>query len=164
MTSEDVTGVFDKDFNQKFVAARPMKASVMRDSKVMQQPLEDGSSFVDHRIINMIEIEILMYLTGEEYKAVYAQIATSFLNGDMFIVQTKMGSYPSMIIESIPHEETPDMMDVVALSMKLQEARFAKTTFSPIAPRKTSNASKVKRGETAGGSSVAYDVIFGKKK
>lgn len=159
MSEKDVTGVFDSKFNQVFSLARPMKVAVLEDAKAMQHPLETGATVTDHVIINPVSIELTLFLTGDEYKATYEQIKTLFKAVELLTVTTKTGSYPSMFISGIPHEETSDMFDVVPMTMKLEEARFFKMTYQPGKMKKHSNKPVVKAGEKAPKQSVLYKIF-----
>lgn len=143
----DVTGVFDKDYNQVFPLARSMRAAVDRASKPMAHPLEDGSEIIDHRVFLATTIELLLFLPESEYKNIYGQIDAAYKAGQMFTVQTKAASFPNMFISEMPHQETPDFADLVQVALKLHEARFVKTQFEAIEPRKEASKKTVKSGE-----------------
>lgn len=147
----DVTGLFDEDFNQMFVEARAMKADVSRASRVMRHPLENGATIADHRVIDPNEIVLLMFLPNDRYRDLYAQIATAFATAKKLTVQTKVGSFPNMFISELPHEETPEFVDLVQVIVKLTEVNFLSMQFEAIAPAPNKSASKatVKRGEQA---------------
>jgi hypothetical protein len=141
----DQVAVFDQDFNQVFPRARPIKAIVKEEAKVMEHPLETGATIVDHRIILPIEIELSLVLQFADYQDAYNQIKQFYLNATLLIVQTKSGVYPNLLIAAMPHEETPEMYDALAVSLKLQEAQFATTT-NQFANKNPSQASTVNRG------------------
>lgn len=147
----DVTGIFDEDFNQLFVDARAMKADVTRTSRVMRHPLENGASIADHRVIEPNEITLLMFLPNDLYRDLYAQIETAFSTAKKLTVQTKVGSFPDMFISDMPHEETPEFVDLVQVALKLTEVKFLTMQFEAVqpAPAKSASKSTVKRGEQA---------------
>lgn len=163
----DITGVFDSSFNQLFPEARAMKAFINREAKIMQHPLEDGATIVDHRIILPTQIEMLIYIPTTEtasLKNVYQRVLAQFLKPETLIVQTKVGSVRDMIISSMPHEENSDMIDCVAVSLRMEEAQFVKTQFQalpPAAVRNKGNTSTTNRGEQQSRGSIAYRNIFG---
>lgn len=148
--TQDVTGVFDESYNQMFRTARPMKANVKPSSKLMVHPIEDGALVADHKVFDSIEIELTVVLGQGEYRNTYSQIAEAFRGSKLFTVQTKVASFPNMTIESMPHEETPDLMDEVAMQIKLKEVRLVKAQFETLPPRKVERAADAdtkKRGE-----------------
>lgn len=159
--AQDVTGVFSNDGGEQlFSNARAMRVQVLRDSKVMQHPLENGSSVIDHRVTLPIEAQLLLILPGYQYRDLYGVIKGLFLAGEQMTVLTKVDSFPNMFISKMPHEETPDMMDAVQMVLSLQEAQFFKTQFNAIAPRAAGKSTTTsKRGEQAPRSSVAYDIF-----
>lgn len=172
----DVVGVFDSDFNQLFADGRPIKANVLEQSKVMDHPLETGATISDHRVILPVEIELTMILGSRgEYRDTYNEIKALFSQVDTLVVQTRTGTYANMIIEKMPHDETPDVFDAIPLVVKLREVQFVTAQFQALPPKavaKKRNASTVKRGEqngkpetSTGGqtkSSTLYNLIFGK--
>jgi len=174
----DVVGVFDSDFNQLFAEGRPIKANVTVASKVMEHPVEDGSTIADHRVILPVEIELTMILgTVGEYRDTYNQIRSLFLQTETLVVQTRTGTYPNMIIEKMPHDETADVFDAIPLVVKLREVVLVTAQFQALPPKavaKKRNASTVKRGEQNGKpetstetggktkSSTLYNIVFGK--
>ncbi len=143
----DVVCVLNAALEQVFVTARPIKATVKEGSKLMQHPLETGSLATDHRVFLSTEIELSLLLTGEEYRATFQQIRDLYRQGEVLTVQTRAASYPDMLVEVMPHDETPDIYDGLAVAVKLIEARFVEPQFSDIKPANPANASTVKRGE-----------------
>lgn len=148
--SQDVVGVFDSNFNQIFEEARAIKATVKEEAKVMEHPLEDGSTITDHKIILPTEIELSLIIQAEDYKSVYDKIKEFYLGTELLSVQTRTGEYSSMVIQAMPHDETADMFDTVAIAMRLKEVKLVQAQFGGLPPRKVAdpnNASTVKKGE-----------------
>lgn len=148
--AQDVVGVFDSSLNQIFEEARALKAVVKEEAKVMEHPLEDGSSITDHKIILPIEIELSLVIQADDYKSVYDKIKEYYLGNELIAVQTRTGEYSSMVIQSMPHDETADMFDTVAIAMKLKEVKLVQPQFGSLPPKKVANpnnSSTVKKGE-----------------
>lgn len=123
--SVDVVAITADGFTPLFPAARPMTASVFEIAKLMDHPLETGSVISDHIVFDPIEIRLPMICVGEiEYRATYATIKAVFLAGTVLSVVTRTGSYPSMVIAEIPHEEDPDHFNAIQINIRLREARF----------------------------------------
>lgn len=146
----DVVALLDASGAQVFVTARPMKATVKESSKSMEHPLETGATIVDHRIILPLEIELSVLLTEADGPAVYQQLRAVFLRGDLLTLQTRAGSYSNLLLEAIPHDESPDMFDGLAVSVSLKEVVFVTAVYSKTAIQPASGSthkSTVKRGE-----------------
>lgn len=143
----DVVCVLNEALQQVFAEARPMKASIKPESKGMEHPLETGSSITDHRIILPLSIEISMVLASQDYAAVYGQIRDMFMRGELLTVQTRVGSFRSLYIEKMPHDETSEMLDGVALALSLREARFVAPRFTVLKVAKPRDSTTTKRGE-----------------
>jgi len=159
--SQDVVGIFDSaSFNQLFTNARAIKAKVNENSSVMSHPVEDGSTVTDHTVILPIDIELSMIISSADYRSVYESIKSYFIAATLLIVQTRSGTYRSMIISNMPHDEDPEMYDALTMAVKLQEVKFAKyvvgknpTVSSPKNSKhsKTSNSGKQQPTETKTG-------------
>lgn len=161
----DQVAVFNQDFEQVFPRGRAIKAIIKEEAKVMEHPLENGATIVDHRIILPVECELTMMLQAADYQDTYRQIKQLYLNAELLIVQTKSSVYYNQLISSMPHEENPDVYDALTLELGLKEAQFATTKFDYV-PANPKQSSVVSRGNqqpqdtTVGGvpQSAAEDV------
>lgn len=124
----DIVAVYTPDFNQVFQNARPIKATIKQHARLMKQPLENGATVVDHRIILPIEIELSLVLNSADYIDVYQQIQQLFSTGESLVVQTRSGIFQNQVIASLPTEESPDMYDTLSVALKLQEIQYAGAT------------------------------------
>lgn len=145
--AQDVVAVLDSKFQQVFAKARAIKATIMRASKAMEHPLETGATITDHRIVLPVNIELSMILASDDYRAVYQQVRDLFKRGELLTVQTRVDSFPSMLIEKMPHDETPEMFDGVALALSLKEAQFVQPQYSTVKVAKPKNSATVKQGQ-----------------
>lgn len=165
----DVVGIYDEDFNQLIPEGRPIKASIVEPSKLMEHPLEDGSTVVDHRILQPAEVELTIIADHELWQRYYA----IYGEAELVTIQTKSTTYDNMVIESINSDETTDVFDRVPIVLKFKEVVFVETQFQalpPAAVSKKTNASTVKRGEQTGKptaeqtgkkASVLYGLVYG---
>jgi len=145
--AQDVVAVLASDFSQVFQNARAIKATVGRGSKAMEHPLETGATVTDHRIILPVTVELSLLLTTENYRAVYQQVRDLFKRGELLTVQTRVDSFPSMLIEKMPHEETAEIFDGVALALSLKEAQFVQPQFSALKVAQPKDSNTVQRGQ-----------------
>jgi hypothetical protein len=131
----DVVGVYD-GFTQVFAHARPLKAGVRETSRLMEHPAENGVIIADHHVINPVEIDLSLLVPVQYYGSTYAQIRQAFVNATNLSVQTKTGVYPNMVVADMPHEETPDVYDAIAMSLRLKQVLLAPgaSTYSPARP------------------------------
>lgn len=145
--AQDVVAVLDANFAQVFEKARAIKATILRASKAMEHPLETGATITDHRVILPVSVELSMILAGEDYRAVYQQVRDLFTKGSLLTVQTRVDSFPSMLIEKMPHDETPELFDGVALALTLKEAQFVQPQFSALKVARPKDTRTAKRGQ-----------------
>jgi hypothetical protein len=158
----DVVGVFDNDtFEQLFITARPMKANVTRQQKIMDHPIESGAIVSDFAIILPVEIELSMLLTGQQYTAMYQEISTYFNTQQLVSIQTKATVFPNMMIQAMPHEETPEMFDVLPLALKFREVQMVTVQYQalpPTAVQTPTDTSTVQRGTQQPQQSILYGI------
>ncbi len=166
----DVVGVYDDSFAQMFQQARPLKASIVRGTRIFTHPLEDGAMVSDHKVFDPVSIELSLVIVADDYKAVYQQIKTAYMSNSLLRVQTRADVFERMTIESMPHEEDADMFDAIPVALKMKEVQLVRAQFQALPPRAVSKAgdqSTNKRGEQNpkdGGNkgSVAYRILYGK--
>ena len=160
--AQDVVGIYTQDFRQLFKEARPIKAIIKEEAKVMEHPVESGATITDHRVILPIEIEISLILRSFDYPDVYQSIRQSFLNATLLIVQTKVGVYSNQLISAMPHEENPDLYDTISIALKLKQVLFVTTQYG-VVPRRASNSNVANTGvqQPAPPSSVAVNIATG---
>lgn len=139
--------VLDASLSQVFENARAIKATVRETSKAMEHPLEDGTTATDHRILEPAEVELSLVIAGEDYRATFQQVREYFRRGELLTVQTRVASYPSMMITGMPHEESPDAVDSVTLALTLKEVTLIAAQFSDLKVARPADSKTVQRGE-----------------
>ncbi|MBC3211371.1 phage baseplate protein [Serratia fonticola] len=146
----EVYGVYDDNFNVAFPAAISMKASVSEEAKLMEHPLEDGSTIADHRVIQPVEIELIVFLPDDTFKDTYSNIRQAFHGEQLYTVHLATGMYSRMALQAMPHEETPEQAGSIAIALQLKEAQIVTTQYQALPPRKVKDpkdTSTVHRGE-----------------
>jgi hypothetical protein len=146
-SSYDVISVSDSNFQPIIRSARPMKCSVIESSKVMDHPIETGATVTDYRIKHPIEVQLSVILTPKEYRDTYQQIREIFSRGELVNIETRTYSYGQLLLVSLPHEETADMFDTVAMALTFREVKFVTPKFVTINVANPKNANTVKRGQ-----------------
>lgn len=118
----DVVAVLDQStMLQVFSEARPLRSQVRETSKVMDYPVETGSTLSDHRISNPTEIEFTCIIPAAAYSSAYPAIRNAWQNATLLSVQTRTGTYRNMIIKDMPHEESPDMFNAITQYIAFKE-------------------------------------------
>lgn len=149
-TTIDVVGVYDDTGTQIFKKARPINGSIKSDSKLMEHPLENGASVIDHKILNPIEIELKFIVSGRDFQDVYEEIRQVYESSDILTITTKASIYESQIVKSMPHVEVSEIYNGIELTFTTLQARFItpeseEATSSPGRPAdsKTKDRSKI---------------------
>lgn len=149
-TTTEVYGIYDDNFKVMFPDAINMKATVQEEAKLMEHPIEDGSSVTDHRIILPVEIELIVFLAADTYKDSYNNIRQAFRGEQLFVVHLATGIYSRMAMQAMPHEESPEQAGSIAMALQLKEAQIITTQYQALPPRKVrdkKDTSTVNRGE-----------------
>jgi hypothetical protein len=155
-SSADAVGLFDQNFRQIVETARPLKALIKEYSKPMEHPIETGAVVTDHRIIMPTEIDLDVMLRSDDYRTSYAQIKQLFDNATLMLVQTRTRVYSDMFLVEIPHEEDPDLFDVIHMPLKLKQVQLINAQTGRLSVgtvRNPNNASTVNRGQQQPGNS-----------
>lgn len=134
--SSDSVGVFDNNFGQVFINARPMRAVVREILRPLEHPIETGQIITDYSILQPIEIELPVIVMAEFYRDTYQEIRNLFQNRELLTVQTRTGNYTNMIIAEMPHEEKPELYDALPITIKFKQVLIvvASSNFSPADP------------------------------
>lgn len=147
-STADVVGVFGQNYSQVFYKARPLKAVIKEEAKLMEHPVETGATITDFRIVLPIEIELILVIQANDYRSEYENIKQLYLNATLLTVQTKTSVYKNQLIASLPHDEDAEIFDAITMALKLKEVQFAVTQIvgTISSPRKPSNSGTVNRG------------------
>ena len=158
----DVVGIYyNYTFYQLFQTARPVKANISRQRKVMDHPIEQGALVQDFAITLPVEIELALILNGDEYQAVYQEIKGYFLAGIPVSIQTKADVFPNMLLQGMPHEESADMFDAIPLALKLRQIQLVTVQYQALTQTQVTtpaDQSTVSRGAQQPKESALYQI------
>lgn len=147
--TQGIVAILNGDtFAPLFDGASPMRCTVREASVLTTWAVEDGTERSDHRVISRIEIDLPLLLT-DNTRALYEQLKAAFLAGTELVIQTKVSSYPAMLILDLPHDETPDGGDSILMNVKFAELVTVAPQFGLLPPAAVSDpkqASTVSRG------------------
>jgi hypothetical protein len=162
MFGVDVVGIFDNDtFEQLWITARPMKASMSVHQKIMDHPIESGAIVSDFAIILPVEIELPLLLTGQDYQQTYQEIQQYIQNRTLVYVALRVGGSMNMLIESVSHDETAEVFDAAPIVLKLREIQLVTVQYQSLpaaAVATPSDQSTTNRGTVQPQSSILYNV------
>lgn len=167
--SQDVIAIFSQGssgepLKQLIPEVNIMKASINTNATVFRHPLADGSTIVDHRILEPVEIELILILSTTRKPFTSSYIDSLFPNQDnlrntyntlleyynnsyLIGIQTRTSYYSNMILSAIPHQENVDVYNGAILSLKAQETKFALPTVNIFVPLDPNDQSTIDRGE-----------------
>lgn len=166
LPSDDVIAILNADGDQILADGRAMNMSVVEASRKFNHPLETNAVRSDHKIILPVEINMRIIFEADFYEDGYRELKELYLNSDELSVQTRVDTYDSMVIVSMPHEETVELFNAIAIDIKFEETLIGITEIVEGNPEfSTTNRGQVQSQDPspdqAGGGSVAFDLFFG---
>ena len=130
MFGVDVVGIFDNDtFEQLWITARPMKASMSVHQKIMDHPIESGAIVSDFAIILPVEIELPLLLTGQDYQQTYQEIQQYIQNRTLVYVALRVGGSMNIPID-MSTDEGKDLIRALVPHFDIVAMLFQKFTES----------------------------------
>ncbi len=145
LTVQPVVSVFTQTGEPAFPYAEIMSVIVKPESEVPEHPVETGAARTDFIIYKLVELEMTVILRPEYYQSTYENIKKLFYSGELLNIQTKVDYYKEFILSSIPHDETPEYFDTIAMVVKFKEFKQV-TTVVQIASANPSNSTSINRG------------------
>lgn len=140
--AQDVVYIGDENGNQLFTLARIMRAGVNLDSEIFEHPLETGNKIADFKIDKPTVVQLGLMIPTESYQNAYDQMRQAKTNGTSLIVQTRAGTYENMVIQAMPHEESPEYGDCLAMSCTLREVQWFTATIETLPAKEVAVSSK----------------------
>jgi len=176
---QDVVAIYVQDDlgddTQVLESANLIQASIDEHVTFFRQPLENGRTIIDHRIIEPVAITFQVILVDTtsiinkisagafnvSAKDVYGEIRQLFIDGTLLSIQTRTNVYPNQIIQAMPHEETSEMFNGVVLSFQSSEILFGaeNISFSPADPTKADTTLRGKLNALAVSTTVAATLV-----
>lgn len=148
--TQDLVAVLDNaSLEQLFQTASPMRVSVKEEGKLTKFAVEDGTTRSDHFVRSPYTVTVDFLLT-EDTRNGFQELRTAYKEHRLLAVQTKVDIYQSLLITSIPHDETPEGGDSIAVPITFEQWETVQPEYGTLPPRKVANknqASTVKRGQ-----------------
>lgn len=161
--SVDVVRITDSKGRQVFAMARALKAGIINESEFFQHPLEDGNKTTDFKIDKPIVIQLGVLIPTDTYTPVYSALVDAKTNGEQFIIQTFAGSFPNMVIKSMPHEESSEYGDCLAMQITFEEVKWYATNVELLPAKEVASSTK-KAGAGKGAKQDADTSKLGQKR
>ena len=146
----EVVAILDAEtFEVLFDGGHIMALDVLDEKKYTQFQVEDGSSRSDHSIKLPIAIT-LPFRIAENTRVTFENLRQAYLNDRILIVQSRVASYESMVIEAMPHSETVDNLMGVTVDIRLVEWRTVTPVYGELplgTTRNPAQSSTIPRGQ-----------------
>ena len=145
-----VVSILDSDnYQVLFNDANLMNLDILDEIKVTQFQVEDGTTRSDHTVRLPIVINGTM-LINENARVAFTNLRQAYLENRLLIIQTRVNSYPSMLITGIPHTETIDNLLGVTVNIRFEEWRTVAPVYGELplgTTRNPAQSSTVNRGQ-----------------
>ncbi|MEX9216278.1 phage baseplate protein [Providencia rettgeri] len=137
------------DFTTLFESASPMQINVRDEHKATQFAVESGETRSDHVVVQGVEIGMDLILTGE-VKSAFEIMQQAYDQHQLVGIQTRVKTYQPMLLVNFYHDEIPEMVDAIKLSLRFTEWRTVEPEYGDLPPRqvaKKEQSSTVNRGK-----------------
>lgn len=146
----EVVAILDAEtFDVLFDGGHIMGLDVLDEKRYTQFQVEDGSSRSDHSIKLPIVITI-PFRIAENTRATFENLRQAYLNDRILIIQSRVSSYESMVIEGMPHSETLDTLMGVTVDIRFIEWRTVAPVYGALplgTTRNPAQSSTIPRGQ-----------------
>lgn len=145
--------ILDNDTLQPiFESAHPMRVSANPVKRATKFAVEDGTERSDHVVKELVEIQI-DFTAVDDVRAAYESLYQVWDQNTLVTVQTKVRSFPNMLLLGVPHEESVELGTAISMPLRFQEWIEVKPEEGELPPKKVANknqSSTVKRGQVKG--------------
>lgn len=171
--TQDLVAILDADnFTQLFSTSSPMRVSVREEKKATRFQVEDGTDRSDHVVDLAVEIAIDLIIEDQDARDGYEQIRQAWSSKRLVIVQTKVSSYDSMLIESIPHDEVPELGGAISMPIRLVQWSSVTPQYGSLPPSKvkakgqsdTAKGGQKQTSEADGATTRKANTVYGESK
>lgn len=146
----EVVAILDAEsFEVLFDGANIMGLDILDEKKYTQYQVEDGSSRSDHSIKLPIAISGRMVIS-QNTREVFETLRQAYADDRILIIQSRVASYESMVIEAIPHSETIDNLLGVTVDIRFAEWRTVRPVYGELplgTTRNPAQSSTIPRGQ-----------------
>ncbi len=139
--ADNVIAILDEDGNELLSTLTNIGVSVSVSKTFAKHSLENGQTVTDDQYDNPTLLNMQIILDPSDYVSVYKEIKTYYENVTNFTIQTKVDSYSNMFLESLPHDETPEMFTTIAMTLEFTEQLISETSTETLAESDVSTAS-----------------------
>lgn len=98
-----------------------LNCRVVEDSRLCEHPTESGVMITDHKVINPVEIDIRLSVPSIGYNAIYNELENLFMQSTELRIKTKAGWFYNMVLQGLPHEESPESYDRIVFDLHFSE-------------------------------------------
>lgn len=135
-----------------------MNCNVVDDSELMEHPVESGFKIADNKVFNPVEIDIRLSMPAYFYNSVFSELTALYKDSPKLRIKTKNRYYYNMVLQAIPHEETPENFDRIVFDLHFKEVREVAPQYIKL------SASKLKNPENSDTIKVGDNLTNSQKK
>jgi hypothetical protein len=123
--SDQVIAILDEEGNQLFSTAVNINVAAIESKTFASHSLENKQVVVDDQFDNPGAISMQMILNPVDYQSVYSEIKAAYKAVTNFTIQTRVDTYTNMYLAQLPHEESPEMFNTIAITLEFTEQIIA---------------------------------------
>lgn len=122
--AQDIVYLGDEDGQQILETARIRRVGITIKSEIFEHPLETGNKIADFAIIRPVTLQVFALIPAEDTMTLYTQLRDMQRNGTRLSLFTRADAYDDLIIEELPHEESPEVGDCLSINLLLREVQW----------------------------------------
>lgn len=160
-SSQQRVVILDNDtLSELFNSVSPMRLSVKEAKRATKYAVEDGTERSDHIVTELTEIQLDIVIV-EDIRNAFENLKQSYLENRLVTVQTRVTTYPDMLIVDFPHDEVVELGDAISASIRLQEWKAVQPEYGEMPEYKVESP---KQSDTTGrGQQTTEEVSESKK-
>jgi hypothetical protein len=131
--------IFDSSGQQIIPEAKIMSYDDKPEAQIFQHPMEDGASFMDHRVANPNEVNISLIFEKDFYRSAYSAIRDIYNSGTLVTIQSRTTRETNMALVSLPQEQSAEQYDAVPVHLTFRQMTFVVPAQGTMTPQNTQN-------------------------
>ncbi|MCP4832977.1 MAG: hypothetical protein GY886_12265 [Gammaproteobacteria bacterium] len=129
-----IANVEDKSYEIAFPGAEIIVSEVSPSSKLMEHPSETSEVRVDHKVDMPTDFRLEIIAQADVYREVWASIEAHRVQGTNLTLQTKVNTWPNLIISDMPHTESAEKFNTFSMVVQMRQSIIVSTNeaYAPI--------------------------------
>ena len=126
LTNKKAVALFDENDREVLSNCDIHTVEISDESRLAEQPLEDGTNISDHKVFLQKEATVLVYLPESDYSSAVSELYDLYNNNKFLKLQAKSRVFSNLQIVGLPHNESNQNIYRMVYRIQLKEALTVK--------------------------------------